>query len=138
MKISTIKKLQEYFTGKVCTILTVTVNKVNFTDQQFFDFFTGKIDAVDEDGIFARHHITGCVNFYPFEHITGILEEQVIQEDDPKYTKIVEDIKKKTEQPVNQLEQNLPTTSTNNQTPFIDAEMLKKIQGQSKMIRKNS
>lgn len=137
MKISTIKKLQEYFTGKVCTILTGTVNKVNFTDQQFFDFFTGKIDSIDEDGIFARHHITGCINFYSFEHIAGILEEQVIEENDPKYTKIVEDIKKKTEESINQPEQILPSIS-NKQTPFIDPEMLKKLQGQSKMIQKNN
>jgi hypothetical protein len=140
MKISTIKKLQEQFTGKVCTILTVTVNKVNFTDQQFFDFFTGRIDSIDEDGIFARHHITGCVNFYCFEHITGVLEEQIIEETDPKYTQIVEDIKKNSQQTVNSNPSNNlpPLETTNNQSQFIDTDMLKRLQNQTKMLQKNN
>lgn len=93
MKSITIKKLQESFNGKICTILTKTVAKTNFQDQQFADFFTGLVESIDEDGIFTRHHITNCLNFYPMEQIIGILEEQVILETDPSYKEIVQEIK---------------------------------------------
>lgn len=93
MKNITIKKLQESFNGKICTILTKTVAKTNFQDQQFADFFTGLVESIDEDGIFTRHHITNCLNFYPMEQIVGILEEQVIMETDPSYKELIEEIK---------------------------------------------
>lgn len=93
MKNSTIQKLKESFCGKVCTVLTKTIAKTNFQDQQFADFFTGIIDSIDEDGIFAKHHITKCMNFFPLQHVVGILEEQVILDTDPSYEKLVEEIK---------------------------------------------
>lgn len=93
MKHTTIKKLQESFCGKICTILTKTIAKTNFQDQQFADFFTGLVESIDEDGIFTKHHITKCLNFYPMEQIIGILEEQVILESDPSYEEIMQEIK---------------------------------------------
>jgi hypothetical protein len=40
--------------------------------------------------------MTGCRNYYTWPHIVGILEEQVIQQDDPKYEEIMQEIKKGT------------------------------------------
>lgn len=94
MKITTLKKLQEAFVGKVCTILTVSVSKSNFTDIQLADFFTGLVESLDEDGVMLRHHLTGLRNFYVASQVVAILEEQVISEDDPNYQKVVEEIKK--------------------------------------------
>ena len=93
MKITSVKRLQESFLNKVCTILTVGIGKNNFQDHQFADFFTGIVEAIDEDGIYTRHHVTGCKNFYAMEYVVGILEEQVIDENSPQYEKIVEKIK---------------------------------------------
>jgi hypothetical protein len=132
MKIVSIKKLQELFVGKVCTVLTTVVNKTNFQDQQFSDFFTGVIESIDEDGILAKHHLTGCYNFYNFQYVVGILEEQVIEENNPQYQEIVEDLKKT---PVKSV---LPLDTGN--SPFVDPDFLSKLvtQANSKMLRKNN
>ena len=132
MKITNVKKLQDMFMGKVCTVLTTTVNKTNFQDTQFADFFTGIIQSIDEDGIFAKHHITGCNNFYHFDYVVGILEEQVIEEDDPKYQEIVNEMKKI---PPAQNQGVLPLSDTSFINPDILAELKK--QSQNSMIKKN-
>jgi len=88
----TLKKLQETFVNKICTIITTTVSKMNFTDQQFADFFTGLVESLDDNGVFIRHHITGCKSFYTWNFIVGILEEQVLKEDDPEYKQIANKI----------------------------------------------
>lgn len=122
MKITTVKKLSEAFTGKICTILTNTVAKTNFHDTQFSDFFTGFVESVDEDGLFLKHSMTGCVTFFAMEHIVAILEEQVITEDDPRYEKVMEEIKKPQPQaaPPSVQVVGAPT----NQSPFVDPAML--------------
>jgi hypothetical protein len=131
MKSITIKKIQDAFVGKVCTILTSTIAKTNFQDQQFADFFTGIIQSVDEDGVFAKHHITGCSNYYNWNYVVGILEEQVIEQDDPEYENIVQQITKKTENNI----------VSNDSSPFINPDIMSQIakqaqEAQSKMIRK--
>jgi hypothetical protein len=126
MKPSNIKKMQELFIGRVCTILTITVAKVNFHDTQFSDFFTGIVEAIDEDGILMKHHLSGCKNFYFMPHIVSILEEQVIEEDNPQYEKIIEKIRKApAEQKENIVEVNP------NASPYIDPELLALLQKQS-------
>ena len=126
MKITTARKLQELFVGKICTILTVRSAKQNFQDQQFSDFFTGIIETLDEDGIFAKHHLTGCMTFYSWPHVISILEEQVIQEDDPQYESIMEEIKKSPEQP-----NVLPV----NQSPFVNPDTMASLSQQAKNIQ---
>lgn len=116
MKITTIKKLQQKFVGKVCTILTNQVAKTNFSDQQFADFFTGVIDELDEDGIFTTHVLTGCRNFYTFSQIVGIVEEQFLDENNPEHAKIIEEVKDKVQKP--------PKTSKTTSDQFIDIEDL--------------
>lgn len=136
MKALTIKKLQEAFVGKVCTILTSTVAKTNFQDQQFSDFFTAIIESIDEDGIFAKHHMTGCQNYYTLPHIVGIFKEQVIQEDDPKYEEIMQEVKKA---PVERQQTIVPVDP--NSSPFVDPDSMAYLafqakQAQEKMLRK--
>jgi len=136
MKALTVKKLQEAFVGKVCTILTSTVAKTDFQDQQFSDFFTAIIESLDEDGIFAKHHMTGCRNYYTWTHIIGVLEEQVIQQDDPKYEEIMQEIKKA---PVERQQNIVPVDP--NASLFVDPEMMASLarqakEAQGKMLRK--
>jgi len=116
MKNSTILKLRENFCGKVCTVLTKTIAKTNFQDKQFADFFTGIIESIDEDGIFAKHANTECMNFFPMQHVVGILEEQVILETDPAYEQIINEIKNPPAQP----ELNLPK----NDSQFINPDFM--------------
>jgi len=136
MKALTVKKLQEAFVGKVCTILTSTVAKTDFQDQQFSDFFTAIVESLDEDGIFAKHHMTGCRNYYTWPHIIGVLEEQVIQQDDPKYEEIMQEIKKA---PVERQQNIVPVDP--NASLFVDPEMMASLarqakEAQGKMLRK--
>jgi len=136
MKALTVKKLQEAFVGKVCTILTSTVAKTNFQDQQFSDFFTAIVESLDEDGVFAKHHMTGCRNYYTWSHIIGILEEQVIQQDDPKYQEIMQEVKKA---PVEHQQTIVPVDP--NASPFVDPDLMASLarqakEAQEKMLRK--
>jgi hypothetical protein len=118
MKALNIKKLQESFVGKVCTILTTTVNKVNFDNQQFSDFFTGIIESLDEDGVFSKHHITGCKNYYSWQYIVGILEEQVISESesesDIQYSETVDTHENDNQEPI----------LSQNSSQYIDLDMI--------------
>ena len=101
MKQSTLKKMSENFLGKICTILTNPVAKHNFSDPQFADFFTGVVDFIDDDGIFTTHTLTGCKNFYRFDKIIGILEEQVLNDKNPEHQKIITDMIKSKEKQTN-------------------------------------
>lgn len=137
MKITSLKRMQEMFTGKVCTILTVGVGKNNFQDHQFADFFTGIVDSIDEDGIFTRHHMTGCKNFYAMQYVVGILEEQVISEDNPEYEKIVNEVKKTSDDKKPVIIGVDPKAS-----PYIDPVLLAQLSKQAndfnkKMVSKN-
>ena len=134
MKIQTVKRLQEQFIGKICTVLTTGVSKSNFSDIQFADFFTGFIESIDDDGVWTRHHVSGCKNFYPMAFVVGIMEEQVVQEGDPDYEKIVEKIDKTPAESKPFVQEYDPAKS-----PFVDPEMLAALgkKGQSTMIRKN-
>lgn len=116
MKITTIKKLQQKFVGRICTILTNTVAKKDFSDQQFADFFTGVIDEIDDDGVFTTHVLTGCKNFYFFSQIIGIVEEQVLDQNNPEHAKIIEKVKDKG--------QNSAKNIKTSDEPFIDIEDL--------------
>ena len=136
MKTLTVKKLQEAFVGKVCTILTSTVAKTDFQNQQFSDFFTAIIESLDEDGIFAKHHMTGCRNYYTWMHIVGILEEQVIRQDDPKYEEIMQEVKKA---PVEHQQTIVPVDP--NASRFVDHDLMASLAQQAKeasgkMLRK--
>ena len=137
MKITTIKKLQEKFVGKVCTILTCGIAKNNFADQQFADFFTGIVDSIDEDGIFTRHHLTGCRNFYAMNHVVGILEEQVIGEDNPEFEKIVQEVQKAPDD-----KKPVVMGVDPNASPYIDPALLAQLSKQAqdfnkKMVSRN-
>lgn len=131
------QKLNEMFKGKVCTILTATIAKTNFQDQQFSDFFTGIIESIDEDGILTKHHMTGCINYYNWSYVVGILEEQVVTEDDPKYEEIMKEIKKA---PIENQKAIVPVDPSFS-SQFIDADTMASLanqakEAQSKMLRK--
>ena len=117
MKLTTIKKMNEIFAGKICTILTLSTNKnstkCSYTEQQFTDFFTGIVESVDEDGIFVSHALTHCKSWFPLANIVGILEEQTIDDSDPRYEELTQ----------NSQPENCPIIEKND-SPYIDPDML--------------
>jgi hypothetical protein len=131
---SSLENLRSTFVGKICTILTVGVNKGGFPDQQFAEFFTGIVEAIDQDGVFTKHHLTNCKNFYSMQYIVGIVEEQMITEDDPNYQQIIEEVKKAPQQ--------APAPAAQPPMQFVDPSMLAALQKQAqqnmgKMLQKN-
>ena len=121
MKILTVKKLQDRFRGKICTVLTRSVAKSSFTDPQFSDFFTGVVDEIDDDGVFTTHTLTGCKNFFNMNDIVGIMEEQVVNEGSPEYQKIVTDISEQMKK--------VPKNEDTNNESFINIDELSEIAG---------
>jgi hypothetical protein len=136
MKNTTLKKLQE-FIGQVCTIITTATCKNDFTDVQFPDFFLGIVESIDEDGVFSKHPVTKCVNFYSWPHIVGIFQEQVIQKNDPQYEEVIKEIKSSPPQqgafmPINM-----------DESPFVNPDLMAEIakqasENQSKMLQKKN
>lgn len=138
MKPLTSKKLQE-FVGKVCSVLTSAVAKPNFSDVQFSDFFVGIIEEISEDGIFAKHPMTGCLCFYSWPHVVGIFQEQVIDQTDPQYENILSEIKKS---PPEQQINIVPVNPMSGNSPYVDPETLASLAKQAEgmkqtMLRKN-
>lgn len=133
MKPLTHKKLQD-FVGKVCSILTSSVAKPNFSDTQFSDFFVCIIEEISEDGIFAKHPMTGCMSFFTWPKVVGIFQEQVIDQTDPQYENILAEIKKAPP------EQQANIVPVNPGSPYVDPEVMadlaKQAQGMQKMLRK--
>lgn len=64
---------------------------MDYTEQQFADFFVGLVDAIDEDGIYTTHPMTGCKNFYALQYVVGLTEEQVLYRDNPEDAKIIDE-----------------------------------------------
>lgn len=136
MRSQNLKRLQD-FVGTICTILTSSTCKNNFTDSQFPDFFLGIIESVDEDGVFSRHPITKCMNFYSWNHVVGIFQEQVIQEKDPQYKEIVQELKNKPPENGSFVPVNM------DESPFLNPEVMADLAKQAseiqkKMIQKNT
>lgn len=137
MKHTTIKKLQA-FVGNVCTVLTRSVCKGNFTDVQFPDFFVGVIESIDEDGIFSRHPLTGCMNFFYWPHVVGVYQEQVIEETDPRYEKVMEEIKSSPEKKGGVVPVDMPIDiSDNEEIKYLDPEAFNQIVKQANTMHGN-
>ena len=89
----------EYFIDKICTILTQPVNK-NFADKiEHANFFTGLVKKIDRfpNGIsliWLEHLQTKSLSAFNLSMVVGILEEQVIKESDPRYSKLKEEAEK--------------------------------------------
>tara|TARA_Y100000034_G_C6902941_1_gene418079 strand:- start:1175 stop:1636 length:462 start_codon:yes stop_codon:yes gene_type:complete len=85
-----------YFEGKICSILLRDVALwQDFNSQQFTDYCVGHVDFVGMMGIWTTNVVTKGRNFYRWEHIAGIIEEQFIPEDHPDYDKIKKQVEEK-------------------------------------------
>ncbi len=116
-----IETLSANFVGRICTVLTHPVS-FQFSDAvQHSQFFSGKVEEINKDGIWLRHVHTNTVTFYTFP-IIGIVEEQVIPKDDPRAVKLKEDMEKKEQEKKDRLKPKLPP-----QGQFIPVDSLSKI-----------
>lgn len=128
MKISTVKKLSNLFLGKVVTLITLGTNKPNIPDSQFSDFYTGVLEEIDEDGIILTHLLTACKSYFALNGIVAIMQEQVLDENDPDNKEEIKKIKeqmlqKNSSQSLNSDSQ----TYSNNNSDFNDIDGLDKL-----------
>jgi len=87
----------QYFVGKICTIFTAPINR-EFNERQNVDYFVGRVDGFDDKGILMSHVISNCKNYYFFNNVISIAEEQMVDSDDP----VVKDYESIKEQKKNQ------------------------------------
>lgn len=130
MKISTIKKLADLFLGKVVTIITLGTNKPNIPDSQFSDFYTGVLEEIDEDGVILTHLLTACKSYFALTGIVAIMQEQVLDENNPEnreeIQKIKEQMLQKNKSQPTEPENDAKNFSTSN-SDFNDIESLDKL-----------
>jgi len=128
MKQGTIKHL-EYFVNKVCTVFVTDMPK-HFNGQQFTDYFVGLVQAANEDGVVTVHPITGCKNFFPYAHIIGISEEQVLDPNQPDQAALIEELKKKGVVP------QVEVKEFKNESPYADIDIMADLARQAKELEK--
>jgi hypothetical protein len=119
--------LLKSFKGKVCTIFTTPINHP-FTADQMREYFVGKVESVNQDGILIRHHVTGGRTFISMSKLTGVAEEQTLDPADPRDREIIERLRKK-EAPavVEPPPIPLPPGLTVPQGEFVNADFLGKL-----------
>ena len=87
----------DYFTGKVCTILTLPVN-IDFKHKgadnylkDIYSYFLGRIESVNQLGVVIEHLGKNTKSFFPWNAIVCIAEEEEL--DPEKDSEIIEKIK---------------------------------------------
>jgi hypothetical protein len=111
----------KYFVGKAVTVITTAINR-DFDERQKCDYFLGVVESVDELGIMTLHPITGCKNFYFYNQICAISEEQVLHPEKPEDAKLIAELEEKRRgTPVA-----TPEPEAQN-SPFIDIDSLSKL-----------
>ena len=117
----------QYFVGKICTIFTAPINR-EFNERQNVDYFVGRVDGFDDKGILMSHVVSNCKNFYFFQNVISIAEEQLVDSDDP-ILKEYESIKEQKKNQPQQQQQQQPQLQSQpaqyheeevNDSPFVD------------------
>ena len=121
----------QYFVGKICTIFTAPINR-EFNERQNVDYFVGRVDGFDDKGILMSHVVSDCKNYYFFQNVISIAEEQLVDSDDPilkEYESIKEQKKSQNTQPQQpqpqqpQPQQSQPQQSQPQQSQYHEEEV---------------
>lgn len=90
-----------YYLGKVCTVMVspTSLPMENYTDKQAMLQFAGIVDLVDARGIQITNLVYKTKNFFFFPHIIAILEEQILDANDPQ-VEVIKEAQKLQEKPV--------------------------------------
>lgn len=112
----------KYFVGKVCTVTTVGIN-FKFQYEQMLDYFSGKIESIDNDGIVMIHNTTKCSNYIFLKYVVSIAEEQVLYEDNPEHAELIKEYEK--EKPITAKKMKIPEEIPN--SPYVDPSALQQM-----------
>lgn len=95
MNPKTIQKLQ-YFVGKICTIMTDSVNR-SFDERTARRHFVVIVQSIDSDGLWG--HVPDnqeLVFFFRLDHVISIHEEYELNPNNPEDAAIIEEFEKRT------------------------------------------
>lgn len=134
----------QYFVGKVCTIVTSSMNR-SFDEQTAREHFAVRVEEVTLDGLWGTHPYNHeMVSFFSMNHIISLHEEIELNPENPEHAKMIEDYEKKSGQKIKSDIKKPPKKSTEllpvlNESPpvpqddtggdatFIDIESLERL-----------
>lgn len=82
------------FRGSVVTVCTDPINHP-FDVDQHREYSVGLCEAINEDGVLIRHHITGDRTFIFMAKIVSISDEQALDPSIPAHRELIEQLEQK-------------------------------------------
>lgn len=104
MAVSLINCIRENFLNKICTIITVPVNR-NFAEEaqaiskpqlypiNLMDHFMGRLIIVEPNFLIIEHPELHTKTFFRMEQVVSIVEEQVLDPKNPEHAKAISEYK---------------------------------------------
>jgi hypothetical protein len=96
----------KYYEGKICTILTVPINR-NFKEESdalnkpelypknVLDYFTGRVVHFDNVSITIQHPILETKAYFKLDKVVAIVEEQELNPNNPEHAEIIKQYESK-------------------------------------------
>lgn len=95
MKMSVLKQLQ-YFVGKVCSIVTTSMNR-SFDEKISREHFVVLVQEIDDGGLWGTHpYNSDLVSFFNLDHVISIHQEEVIDPNNPEHAEMIREFEQKT------------------------------------------
>lgn len=90
----------QYFVGKVCSIVTSSMNR-QFDEKIAREHFAVYVEEVTNDGIWGTHpYNQEMISFFSMPHIISIHQEMELDPNNPEHAAMIEEYEKKTGQKV--------------------------------------
>lgn len=83
------KTVSGHFLGRMVTVITAATTLPVKTAVDHSQYFTGEMVHCDQHGVYLKHPVAGTLAFFTFP-LLGIVEEQYIPKDDPRYKQVEE------------------------------------------------
>lgn len=88
--------MQNYFHGKVCSIVTASMNRA-FDEQISREHFVIRVQDINADGIWGTHpYNNDVVSFFSMAHIISIHEEFELDPSNPEHAEMIKEYEAKT------------------------------------------
>tara|TARA_Y100000034_G_C6685917_1_gene301762 strand:- start:169 stop:636 length:468 start_codon:yes stop_codon:yes gene_type:complete len=141
----TLEKMVQRFGGKVCSIVTSSMNR-SFDEQISREHFVIRVEDIGADGIWGTHpYNQDVVSFFSMNHIISIHEEFELDPNNPEHAQMIKEYEEKTgEKLTGDIESkstDLPIIDAPKETPpsddeggltFVDIRSLEKLAEHSK------
>ena len=98
MNANTIKNMQQNYLGKVCSIISTSMNR-SFDERISREHFVVRVGEITVDGIWGTHpYNEEMVSFYAMDHIISIHQEVELDPSNPEHLEMIKEYEKKTGQ----------------------------------------